>query len=103
MPEELSFMAQITQRKEDERNRLLEEAAEAPLQRPVEFTGLTTREQLVEEQTKSVDALFGAVAEGIGIRRTYFIVGFIALGLLIALNRWTAERPQPSKNIHDTG
>lgn len=47
--------------------------------------------------------LFGAVAEGIGIRRTYFIVGFIALGLLIALNRWTAERPQPSKNIHDTG
>ena len=63
MPEELSFMAQITQRKEDERNRLLEEAAEAPLQRPVEFTGPTTREQLLEEQTKSMDSLFGAVAE----------------------------------------
>jgi MFS family permease len=47
--------------------------------------------------------LFGKVAEVIGIRQTYVIVGFIALGLLIALTRWTAGQTQPSKNIQDTG
>jgi FHS family glucose/mannose:H+ symporter-like MFS transporter len=41
--------------------------------------------------------LFGSIAERIGIRRTYFLVGLIALGLLIALTFWTSRRAGDSK------
>jgi MFS family permease len=45
--------------------------------------------------------LFGAIAERIGIRRTYFLVGLIALGLLLALIRWTSERSRDSESEKD--